>query len=95
MNTRRSQATIGDLTPGQEYLFSFSSESDYGKESVQLNLTRSILTGDVINYVTSVASDEHVEISVEIASGVGKYVTVDLSSDDYPTISRSSFYPFE
>ena len=92
-NFRPNGTTIYDLTPGQEYDFNLFTESDYGRESAKVTVTRSCYTDDVINYSTVSESDQIV-FQVQIASGVGKDVAVSLGSDDYPRIYRLSTTPF-
>ena len=90
---RPSEITILNLTPGQEYDFTFLTVGNYGKNSSTITVTQSLYTDDVTSYNT-VPSVNRIEFNIQLGSGLGRNVRVDLTSDDYPQFLRTTFDTF-
>ncbi|XP_075250731.1 uncharacterized protein LOC142342936 [Convolutriloba macropyga] len=88
-----SEITILNLTPGQEYDFTFLTVGNYGKNSSTITVTQSLYTDDVTSYNT-VPSVNRIEFNIQLGSGLGRNVRVDLTSDDYPQFLRTTFDTF-
>ena len=88
-----NDATISDLTAGEEYTLNIYSESEYGKGSDIVTLTHSLYTDRVVHTETTV-TQYSIQFHMQIESGVGESIFLEMESpDDYT--SRRKIINFE